>query len=46
MNEPTIYVLEYVAHQIANAEGLPVLATFLVWDVLTQYELSTVFKPK
>lgn len=45
MKEPTTYVLEFVAHQIANAEGLPVLAIFLVWDVLTQYELSAVFKP-
>lgn len=35
MNEPTTYVLEYVAHQIASAEGLPVLAIFLVWDDLT-----------
>lgn len=44
MNEPTTYVLEYVAHQIANVEGLPVLATFLVWDGLTQYELSAVVR--
>lgn len=35
MNEPTTYVLEYAARQIANVEGLPALATFLVWDDLT-----------
>lgn len=35
MNEPTTYVLEYAARQIANVEGLPVLATFLGWDDLT-----------